>query len=90
LDPVELAEHAVVQTFVSETVLMDVAAGTYFSLDQVGGAMLSALLGSGDIAQAAGRLAASGWGEPHEVADDLRALCDELDGLGLIRAGSPA
>ena len=55
-------DHAVVQSFVSETVLMDVRAGKYFSLDEVSGAMLAALVETGEIQEAARRLSAVGGG----------------------------
>jgi hypothetical protein len=79
-----LADHAVVQSFVSETVLMDVTMGKYFSLDEAGGAMLAALLESGEIHEAARRLSAGGWGEQEEVAAQMRELCGELAQIGLL------
>ena len=86
-EPVALADHAVVQSFVSETVLMDVRAGKYFSLDEVGGAMLAALVETGEIHEAARRLSAGGWGELDEVETHLRELCGELDEIGLLANG---
>ena len=81
---VGLADHAVVQTFVSETVLMDLRTGQYFSLDRLGGAMLSALTDCGDLHEASHRLSAGGWGDEAEVEEALRALCDELRAIGLL------
>ena len=87
-EPVALADHAVVQSFVSETVLMDVRAGKYFSLDEVSGAMLAALVETGEIQEAARRLSARGWGKQDEVETQLRELCGELDEIGLLASGA--
>ena len=86
-EPVALADHAVVQSFVSETVLMDASARKYFRHDLVGGAMLGALRETGEIHEAARRLSAGGWGELDEVETQLRELCGELDEIGLLAGG---
>jgi hypothetical protein len=81
---VRMPLHVVVRSFVTETVLMDVATARYFSLDRASGAMLAALDEHGSVAEAARALVAGGWGPGGEVEGDLSELVRELEELGLL------
>ena len=80
-----LPPHVVIRTFALETILLDVQTGTYYGLSPDQGVMLECLLGHGTISAAAQVLAEAGWGAVHEIVDELRALCAQLEQLALLR-----
>ena len=81
---VRMPGNAVVRSFVSETIVMDVDTGIYYRLDRERGAMLECLLDYGSIAAAAAALADAGWGTRHALVEELTVLFDELEKRALV------
>jgi coenzyme PQQ synthesis protein D (PqqD) len=76
--------HVVYQTFVNETVILNLKTGQYHGLNPTGGRMLNLLAERRTIDDAARELAAEYKRPVDELERDLVAFCGDLAARGLI------
>src|SRR4051812_38583689 len=81
---VEIPEHVVYRTFVSETVLLNLETGKYHGLNESAGRMLDVIGACATLREAASRLATDYGRDEDEIAADLVGLCEQLVGRGLL------
>lgn len=75
---VQLSDDVVYRSFGTETVLLNLRTGQYHGLRGSGGRMLELLAETGDLDDAAGRLAEEFDRPLDEVTRDLSELCEGL------------
>lgn len=81
---VRIPQHVVHRTFVSETVVLNLATGKYHGLNPTGGRMLEVLEKSPRIEEAAALIAEEFQVPLEQVRSDLLIFCNNLAELGLI------
>lgn len=81
---VRIPQHVVHRTFVSETVVLNLATGKYHGLNPTGGRMLEVLERTPRIEDAAAVIAEEFQVSPEQVRSDLLTFCNNLAELGLI------
>jgi hypothetical protein len=84
---VDIPDHVVFRSFVSETVLLNLETGKYHGLNSTAGHMLEVAAKAGSLADAAAELAEEYGVDREVVAKDLVDLCDGLLERGLLVAG---
>lgn len=81
---VRIPQHVVHRTFVSETVVLNLATGKYHGLNPTGGRMLEVLERTPRIEDAAALIAEEFQVPLEQVRSDLLTFCNNLAELGLI------
>jgi hypothetical protein len=71
------------------TILLDMASGQYFTLDEVGGRIWELCDGSKTVREIAAVLVQEYEAAPEQIEADLVALLDELYSDGLVHAAIP-
>lgn len=82
--------HVVYRDFVNETVVLNLATGTYHGLNRVAGLMLAALDSASSVHEAAARLAEENGWDSDRVLRDMTELCRKLLDVGLIELKTEA
>ncbi len=82
------AQQVHVRRFDGETVLVDLARGEYFSLDEVGGDIWDGLAQGLSLAEVVMKLATSYDADPETIRRDAERLTAELVAAGLLVAVS--
>jgi hypothetical protein len=67
-----------------ETVLLNVATSTYFSIDEIGGRFLARMTDAPSLGVACAELSVEYEQPPERIAEDLAAFVHELRARGLI------
>ena len=80
------AEQVHARRFDEEIVLVDLAGGVYFSLDEVGGAIWDGLVEGLSLAKVVERLAVAYDGDPEAIRHDAERIIGELVAAGLLVA----
>ena len=83
---VEIPEEVMARQVGDETVLLDLASGSYFGLDAVGTRIWELLIQGVPPAEACGTLLKEYDVDADRIAADVERLLGELAGHGLIRA----
>lgn len=83
-DPVTLSDDVVAREVGEETMLLDLASGTYFGLNPVGGRFWQLLEEGRSVTECRDCLLAEFDVEEHVLDEDLRALLADLANRGLI------
>ena len=86
--PLELSGDVVAREVGSETMLLDLASGTYFGLDEVGGRFWQMLEDGKSASEARDALLDEYDVEPDELDRDLETLLAELAANGLVTAAA--
>ena len=86
--PIELSGDVVAREVGSETMLLDLASGTYFGLDEVGGRFWQMLEDGKSGSEARDALLEEYDVEAGELDRDLETLLAELAANGLVSAAS--
>jgi hypothetical protein len=81
---VRIPQHVVHRSFVSETVLLNLATGKYYGLNPTGGRMLEVLESTASVEAAAAALSAEFDADADQIETDLRRFCDDLAKDGLL------
>ncbi len=79
-----IPEHVMSRAVGHETVLLDLASGTYFGLDAVGARMWALMAESRALDEVAATVAAEYGAERARVESDLMELVSTLESRGLI------
>jgi coenzyme PQQ synthesis protein D (PqqD) len=79
-----IPQHVVYRDFMNETVVLNLESGKYHGLNPIAGRMLQALEKGNTLRAAAAVLAAEYGVEVDEVANDICALCSDLEQRGLV------
>jgi len=77
-DAFSIPEHVVAREVGGETMLLDMASGTYFGLDPIGGRLWQALEEGGTLALACDRIEADYAVERTKLEGDVMALAASL------------
>jgi hypothetical protein len=77
-------DEVIFRAFASETVLLNLATGRYFGLNETAGRMLEAMVDCRSVDAAARRLAAEYERSLDEVSDDICEFCLALSERGLL------
>jgi hypothetical protein len=81
---IRLSENVVFRSFGSETVLLNLTTGQYHGVKGSGGRMLEVLTETGDLDQAARRIAAEYDQPVDKIRRDMTELCDALAERSLV------
>jgi hypothetical protein len=81
---VEVSEQVLSRLLDGETVLLDLASGTYFGLEEVGSVIWEVLGQGGTVAEARARVLAEFEVDPETAGRDLCDLLAELERRGLV------
>ena len=87
-DTIQTSADVVAREVGSETMLLDLASGTYFGLDEVGGRFWQKLEDGKSASEARDALLDEYKVEPDELDRDLETLLAELAANGLVTAAS--
>ena len=80
-------EHTIYRAFPGVTVVLNVATGRYYGLNDSGARMLTALEQAGSVAGAIERLAETYDRSAAEIETELVELCAEFEAHGLVVLG---
>jgi hypothetical protein len=87
-DRLDISSDVVSREIGGETMLLDLASGTYFGLDEVGGVIWAVLEGGGSLIEARDRVEQQ-FDAPRQVVEaDLLALASRLVEQGLASLGN--
>jgi len=89
-DPIRPSENVVMREVGDEVMLLDLATGTYFGLNSVGGRFWQLLENGKSPLEARETMLAEFDVAPEVLDSDLEALLDELAVQGLVQAGDGA
>jgi hypothetical protein len=81
---VRLSKNVVFRSFGTETVLLNLSTGQYHGVKGSGGHMLEVLADTGDLDEAARKLAAEYSHPVEEITRDMTELCDALAKRSLV------
>ncbi|TNF70841.1 MAG: PqqD family protein [Acidobacteria bacterium] len=85
---VSVPQHTLFRELADEAVLLNLASGTYFGLDETGTSFWQALTTTGSIQEAYDLLLSEYEVEPEDLRHDLSGLLDKLIDHGLVEISS--